>query len=95
LQAPRQKDGGQAKNKQAPNYKHPTKKTAGKQISNKSQISSLPPKRRRTGKFQTRAKTIFLVFCLLFVFFGNWNLFVICILLFGISPFGYCDLFVI
>jgi hypothetical protein len=25
--------------------------------------------------------------------FGHWNLFVICILLFGISPFGYCDLF--
>jgi len=35
-----------------PNYKH--------QISNKSQISSL--------KYQTRAKTIFLFFCLLFVF---------------------------
>jgi hypothetical protein len=57
------------------------------QIPNKSQITSTPPKRRRTGKFQTRAKTIFLfVIC----FFGHWNLFVICILLFGISPFGHC-----
>jgi len=65
------------KNKQAPNYKH--------QISNKSQIPSL--------KFQTRAKTILLFFCLLFAFFGHWNLFVICILLFGISPFGHCYLF--
>ena len=36
-----------------------------------------------------------LFFILLFVicFFGHWNLFVICILLFGISSFGYCYLF--
>ncbi|MBW1753215.1 MAG: hypothetical protein JRJ46_08935 [Deltaproteobacteria bacterium] len=76
-QAPRQKDGGQASHKQAPNYK---------QITNKLQITSTPPKRWRTGKFQTRAKTIFLFFCLLFGIspFGHWNLFVICNLLFGI-----------
>jgi uncharacterized ion transporter superfamily protein YfcC len=39
-------------------------------------------------KFQTRAKTIFLFFCLLFVFsvIGVY-------LLFGISPFGYWILF--
>jgi hypothetical protein len=49
------------------NSKHPAKKTAGRQIPNKSQIPSLPPKRRRTGKFQTRAKTIFYSFvCYLF-----------------------------
>jgi hypothetical protein len=32
LQAPRQKDGGQANSKEIPNYKHPAKKTAGRQI---------------------------------------------------------------
>jgi len=32
--------GGQANSKEIPNYKHPTKKTAGRQITNKSQISS-------------------------------------------------------
>jgi hypothetical protein len=37
LQAPRQKDGGQANSNEIPNYKHPTKKTAGRQISRKFQ----------------------------------------------------------
>ncbi len=56
--------------KEIPNYKH--------QISNKSQIPSL--------KFQTRAKTIFLFFCLLFVFsvIGIYLIFVICYLGFNL-----------
>jgi hypothetical protein len=56
------------KNKQAPNYKH--------QFSNKLQIPSLPPKRRRTGKFQTRAKLFFIL------------LFVICYLGFPLLVIG-------
>jgi len=67
------------------NSKHPAKKTAGRQITNKSQMPSL--------KFQTRAKTIFFIILFVICFFGHWNLFVICILLFGISPFGHCHLF--
>ena len=57
------------------------------QITNKSQIPSL--------KFQTRAKTIFLFFCLLFVFsvIGIYLLFVFCYLGFPLSVIVICLIF--
>ena len=44
------------------NSKHPAKKTAGRQIPNKLQTTSTPPKRRRASKFQGNSKVCYFEF---------------------------------
>jgi hypothetical protein len=71
------------------NFKYPAKKTAGRQIPNKLQTTSTPPKRRRAGKFQCNSK----LQAPHQKDGGQANLKEIP--KFVILNFGYCDLFVI
>jgi hypothetical protein len=71
------------------NSKHPAKKTAGRQKTNKLQTTSTPPKRRRAGKSQGNSK----LQAPHQKDGGQANLKEIP--KFVILNFGYCDLFVI